>query len=426
MQLVFYDRDSHRNRFLPLSFNRPLADLRIGVLTFAERWAKTLGCNYSYETVSYLQPLYDGVYEVDSVPQSGFRPQRCTSRPPESSRTEILIFFGLSLPSPELIQEVEAMSMDEMILSPDGTVSIWKTDLDVYKKQLESATGQILHRAELEKKVKIKYFQGASFALGQIESFVIHNGRAIAYDFGLLSKDRLSHNLNDSNKIKGERIFVESGVVADYAIFNTETGPIYLGKNSVIQEGAIIRGPFALGEGAQVKLGAFLYPNVSAGPYCRIGGELNTSVLWGYSNKGHHGYMGSSIIGAGCNWGAGTSNSNMKNSFGTIRIRDYDTEGYRDTGLRYLGVIMGDYSRSAIQAAFNSGSVIGLGCNQLATGLSPKFLPNFTWMNADQITEKYRLESLVSTLGLYFQHLGYAWEANQEYNVLQAIQQQNL
>ncbi|MDE3213780.1 MAG: glucose-1-phosphate thymidylyltransferase [Bacteroidota bacterium] len=216
------------------------------------------------------------------------------------------------------------------------------------------------------------------------------NGWAIAEDFGMLTEGRHSQEAGSSNHlIKPEAIFVEEGAQLSHTILNATDGPIYIGKQAEIQEGSLIRGPFALGEGSRVKMGTRIYGATTIGPHCLAGGEIKNSIMMSYSNKGHDGYLGDSVIGNWCNLGAGTSNSNLKNTAAEVKMWNFSENEFMVAGTK-CGLIMGDYSRCAINTSFNTGTIIGVCCNIFGSGYPPKYMGNFTWGN-----QKYHFDKAV-------------------------------
>ncbi|MEO1714969.1 MAG: glucose-1-phosphate thymidylyltransferase, partial [Bacteroidota bacterium] len=207
------------------------------------------------------------------------------------------------------------------------------------------------------------------------------NGAALRSDYEKLTRNRLSEALPESNTLIGPKnqLFIEPGASVEGAILNTKTGPIYIGKDAAVMEGAIIRGPFALGNNGVVKLGAKVYGPTTIGPFAKIGGEVNNSVLFGYSNKGHDGFLGNSVIGEWCNLGADTNNSNLKNNYAEVRAWNYKLEGFIPTGLQFCGLIMGDHSKCGINTMFNTGTVVGVSANIFGAGFPRNFVPSFTW-----------------------------------------------
>jgi len=205
------------------------------------------------------------------------------------------------------------------------------------------------------------------------------NAEYLRSDFEQMTKGRISEVIPESVQvIKSTNVFIEEGATLTHCLLNATTGPIYIGRNAEIMEGATIRGPFAMLEGSVVKMGARIYGGTTIGPYCVAGGEIKNSVLFGYSNKAHDGYLGDSVLGEWCNLGAGTSNSNLKNTGGPVRVWNQETNTYELAGNK-CGLLMGDYSRSAVNTSFNTGTIVGVSCNVFGSGLTPKHIPSFTW-----------------------------------------------
>nr|MCU0351404.1 glucose-1-phosphate thymidylyltransferase [Flavobacterium sp.] len=213
------------------------------------------------------------------------------------------------------------------------------------------------------------------------------NDTAIREDFELLTEGRTSQPIPKSvNVISPENIFIEKGAKLEFVTLNASTGPIYIGKNAEIMEGSVIRGPFALCEEAQVKLATKVYGATTVGPHCRIGGEVNNSVLFGYSNKGHDGFLGNAVLGEWCNIGADSNNSNLKNNYEEVRLWSYETEGFARTGLQFCGLMMGDHSKCGINTMFNTGTVVGVSANIFGSGFPRNFVPSFSWGGASGFT----------------------------------------
>ena len=231
---------------------------------------------------------------------------------------------------------------------------------------------------------------GKAVRIGHSTEIVIHNETALLRDFTALTRGRISAPIPDSTqKIAPTQIFLEAGAVVDHTILNASTGPIYIGRDALVMEGSTIRGPFALGEKSIVKMGSRIYGSTSIGPHCTVGGEIKNSVLFGFTNKAHEGYLGDAVLGEYCNLGAGTGNSNIKNTAGDVRVWN-DQKKTSFPALQKCGLLMGDYSRSAIQTAFNTGTVVGVCCNVFGTGLTPGWIPSFSWGYSPP--EPYRFE----------------------------------
>ncbi len=364
MHIVLFDKAEWRIGLYPLALTRPVADLRVGILTIADKWAKWLGASYSFLTEDYLQEKY----------------------PLGHLNGDILLIRGNCCPDSRLVDAVATLRTGEALLHGDDMVAIRTVSAEVQGggfPALASYSPMPYHHPVV--------------TINHPEDIFLQNGEQIGLDFERLTKGRHSAILCGSNRFIGDRLFAEEGAQATCATFNSTKGPIYLGRNSEVWEGSLIRGAFALGENAQVKMGTRIYSNVSVGPYSRVGGELNTCVIWGRSAKGHDGYLGSSVLGEGCNWGADTNNSNLKNNYKSVRLYDYTRAGYRDTGLQFCGMVMADHVRCAINTAFNTGTVVGVGASVCGIGMPPTFIPDFSWVGTDGVSA-YRLEKLFETL----------------------------
>lgn len=246
-----------------------------------------------------------------------------------------------------------------------------------------------------------------------------YNDWALRNDFAWVTKNRISQKISATNQvIVPGNIFIEEGAIVECSIINASTGPVYIGKNATIMEGCIIRGPFALCEGATLKMGARVYGATTIGPYCSAGGEIKNSVLFGYSNKAHDGYLGDSVIGEWCNLGAGTTNSNVKNTAGEVKMWSNAAKDFIGVGVK-AGLIMGDYSRAAINTAFNTGTVVGVCCNIFSEGFPPKLVSDFTWGN-----EKYQFEKAIQDIDNWKKLKGQSI-TEEEKNILQQLYNQS-
>ena len=228
------------------------------------------------------------------------------------------------------------------------------------------------------------------------EDIFRNNDTELRKDFKLLTEGRSSAKISDTNTIIGDDFFAEEGALADCCTFNTTNGPIYLAANTEVWEGTHIRGAFAICEHSQVKMGTKIYGATTVGPYCRVGGELNNAVIWGYSSKGHEGYLGNSVVGEWCNIGADSNNSNLKNNYEDVKLWDYATRSFRKTGLQFCGLIMADHSKCAINTMFNTGTVAGVSANVFGAGFPRNFIPDFSWGGA-QGFDVYSLKKMFDT-----------------------------
>ena len=360
MQYVLVDI-ADRENFYPFSLTRSLAECRVGLYNFQERWEKFLGEESGIYTVSYLQVLYPNQY---------------------LSTDDLLTFINISIvPNKQIIQQIKSLSEGEKLISASGK---W-----IATKTKQRSIAQIL-LPELAPVVvqEVEWVENSIDLLKKHANF-------IKADFSLVTANRVSKTVNESNRlINKEQIFIEEGANLSCCNLNASEGPIYIGREAVIMEGASIRGPFVLGNKGVVKMNTSIYGATSVGPYCLAGGEIKNSIMMGFSNKGHDGYLGDSIIGYWCNLGAGTSNSNVKNSAGKVQLWN-EAKQVWDTVGQKMGMLVGDYSRFAIQSSINTGSYIGVSANVFGKGLLPKNLPNFTW----GILPGYILEEAIEDIG---------------------------
>ena len=353
MNIILFDSDA-RNHLLPLTATRPMGELRIGILTLREKWERRLRSTASYITQEYLQEKF-----------------------PIHIEDENLIINGGVLPTPALCRRIEALGLNEALLSNGELIAA-----RINEAQFESLIGEEevdeLQGQELE----------ASIPLIQITSLwqlVKLNGQALEEDFSLLTAGRSSKAISETNQITGplEHLFLEDGVKMEYCTLNVSAGPIYIGSNTEVMEGSMLRGPIAIGSDSIVKMGAKIYGPSSFGPGCRVGGEVTRSIFFANSNKAHDGYLGDSVLGEWCNLGADTNNSNLKNNYSEVKLWDYETERFEKTGQQFVGMIMGDHSKCAINTMFNTGTVVGVFANIYGAGFARNFIPDFSWGGSD-------------------------------------------
>ena len=337
----------------------------MGILTIREKWENLLG-------LPSFDRNEDDYKDLD----------RSVTIEDAASDGVCLMIHGNVLPSPKLIKAIRNLKNGEFISVNDNAGIVFR----VTKKEISEK-----HKIAVTKSISVK--EDVKTIQYPWDIFRLNNW-AIHQDFELLTKKRRSQSIPKSNKvIHPENIFLEKGAIVQHSILNASTGPVYIGKNAVVMEGSIIRGPFALGEGACLKMGTKVYGATSIGPYCIAGGEIKNSVLFGYSNKAHDGYLGDSVIGEWCNLGAGTTNSNLKNNAGEVRV--WTPIGQLSAGMK-CGVMMGDYSRTAINTSINTGTVIGVFCNVFGNGLTPKYIPNFSW--GSEGVKRYELEKAMQDI----------------------------
>ena len=357
MNYILFD-GNERNNLLPLTFTRPVADLRIGILTIREKWEKVLETVTSTKTENYLNGKWPLKIEKENV------------------------FINSSfIPTPALVSEIKNLKAGEKLVVGDEIISYFQEGSK--EKNLES----------LQKKI----FADNFLKISNTWDIFSKNGEAISLDFELLTKNRKSQEIHASNYVKAaDKIFIEKGASVENCSLNASSGPIYIGKNATIMEGSLIRGPFAICEDAVVKLGAKIYGPTTIGPSCKAGGEINNSVLFQNSNKGHDGFLGNSVLGEWCNIGADSNNSNLKNNYAEVRLWNYNTENFARTGLQFCGLIMGDHSKCGINTMFNTGTVVGVSANIFGSGFPRNFIPGFSW-GGSAGTSTYKLEKALET-----------------------------
>jgi UDP-N-acetylglucosamine diphosphorylase/glucosamine-1-phosphate N-acetyltransferase len=344
MNYILFD-NSGRDRLLPLVFTRPVADIRVGILTIREKWERLLQEKTSTYTENYLQKKFPLKIENDNL------------------------FINASvLPSRKLVDDILKLKKDQS-LTKEGLVIAKRMDVLQSGSDLFSVCDD---NTETELEVATVEYTWDIFA---------KNDQAIRNDFELLTKGRSSAPLSESNFIRGDKrnIFLEEGASVEFAFLNAESGPIYVGKDAEIMEGAKIRGPFALCNNSTLKLDAKIYGATTIGPHCKVGGEVSNSVFFGYANKAHDGYLGNAVICEWCNLGADTNNSNLKNTYDIVKLWSYAEEKFVNTGLQFCGLIMGDHSKTGINTMFNTGTVIGVSCNLYGSGFPRNFIPSFSW-----------------------------------------------
>jgi len=341
MNYILFD-GPYRSNLLPFTYTKPVADLRLGILTIREKWERCLEATITTVTEDYLSDKYPMV------------------------EMEINVMINASfLPSTSLVNNIKALKSNEAIFKGEDIVAFCieeggePDDFSGFKSiEFNEDLLKVEHTWDL-------------FRL---------NGAAIEADFELLTEGRSSQSISKTVNIFGEHpVFIEEGAQLEFVTLNTSNGPVYIGKDAEVMEGSIIRGPFALCDHATVKLGAKIYGPTTIGPHSKVGGEVNNSILMGYSNKGHDGFLGNSVLGEWCNIGADSNTSNLKNNYAEVRLWDYQTEGFARTGLQFCGLMMGDHSKCGINTMFNTGTVVGVSANIFGSGFPRNFVPSFSW-----------------------------------------------
>lgn len=364
-KIIFTEEFCQPENLHPFTLTRQLQDIRIGILTIREKWEQQLGL-ISYDKKEDDYKDLDRSVNIDEAIGDGY----------------CYMIHGNVLPTPKLVKAILRLKDGEFIATPGGNSIAFR-----------------ISKNEIADKHKIKVGKAVTFSAEvktiqyPWELFQL-NDWALRQDFEWLTKGKRSEPLSKTNKVvKPSQVFLEKGAVMEHCIINAAIGPVYIGKNAEVMEGCIIRGPFAIGESACLKMGAKVYGATTLGPRCVAVGEIKNSVLFGNSNKAHDGYLGDSVIGEWCNMGAGTTNSNIKNNASDVKI--WTPKGEMNAGMK-CGVMMGDYSRTAVNTAINTGTVIGVCCNVFGSGLTPKYIPHFSW-GSDGVT-RYDFEKALQDI----------------------------
>ena len=358
MNVILFD--NHRENLFPLSYTRPISDFRVGILTIKEKW-ETYYSNVSFQTADYLLEKFPTVIEKDNL------------------WIDASIF-----PNDDLIVEINSLRRGEMLTDGENILAINNHQFSM------SGLDQIENHARYTK-------------INDIWDIFLLNGAEIKNDFDrICGKDQLEwlgdskrlKQIKESNvKIGNNPIYIAEGGRVNHSILNTTEGPIYIGKDAEIMEGSVVRGPFAMCNNAILKVGSKIYGSTTIGPYCKVGGEVENSIFFGYSSKAHNGFLGNSIIGEWCNIGAGTNNSNLKNNYSDIKLWNYQLDKFKQTGLQFCGLVLADHSKCGINTMFNTGTVVGVGVNLFGGGFTRTFIPSFSWGGSSGF-KTYKLDKL--------------------------------
>ena len=381
MNYILFD-GSVRNSLLPFTFTRPVADIRIGILSIREKWEKYLGYTTTTITEEYLEVKYPMVELEENV-----------------------LINASYLPTKSLVEQVRNLSENQAIFKGEEVIAFFTSDTQddvdfTLYKQIE-CSGDVL---QLKNTWDI-------FSL---------NDKAIEADFNLLTEDRTSQPIPEGVQvINKENIFIEEGATISFSSLNASKGPIYIGKDAEIMEGCLVRGPFAMCEHSVLKMGAKVYGATTLGPFCKVGGEVNNSVLFGFSSKGHEGFLGNSVLGEWCNVGADTNTSNLKNNYAEVKLWNYQVERFTNTSLQFCGLMMGDHSKCGINTMFNTGTVIGVSANIFGSGFPRNFIPSFSWGGAAGFTT-YQLNKVIEVAKVVMKRRELEWSEIDE-KILQHV-----
>ena len=359
MNIIFFE--DKRERFLPLVYAKPIAKLRVGILTIEEKWEYNFKKENIDVTISYLSENY------------------LSKKYPLKESSENIFINSRFLPNEKLVNFiVNNLTKDEAILFNNSLVAANGT-----LEQYNSASYHIRDYNESFISVELK----------SATDLFTKNAIAFEDDYKLITEGRKSASVSSTNTIIGDNIFIEEGAKVEASILNSTTGSIYIGKSAEIMEGCLVRGSLALCEGAVLKMGAKIYGSTTIGKFSKVGGEVSNCVIQDYSNKGHDGFMGNAVIGEWCNLGADTNTSNLKNNYSEVKLWSYENNKFEKTGLQFCGLMMGDHSKCGINTMFNTGTVVGVSSNIFGSGFPRNYVPSFSWGGANGFTT-YNLEKV--------------------------------
>ena len=356
--IVLFDGQCHKS-LLPLTFTRPVAQLRVGIFTIHEKWSRFFDQDVNVRTKDYLADKFNSF----------------------ENEADLGVLGGL-LPDDDLVSVIESLNPNTILMKDGNVLAI--SPLPKNDDSMESS---------LSNYAVVEYDSSVSIVFRPQDIF-LKNGDEILKDYSWIKKNKKSIKCQESNTVFGDDLFIEEGASIRGCIINSEQGPVYIGKNAQVMEGSVIRGPFALLDYSIVKMGAKIYGPTTFGPHCKVGGEIGNSVIQGYSNKAHDGYLGNSVIGEWCNLGADTNTSNLKNNYSFVKNWDYSTESMQNTGTQYCGLIMGDHSKCGINTMFNTGTVVGVSANIFGGGFPQKFIPSYSWGGSEGFVD-YELEKAI-------------------------------
>ncbi|MEN8839243.1 MAG: GlmU family protein [Flavobacteriales bacterium] len=359
MNIILFDGIYHKN-LLPLTYTRPVCELRIGILTIKEKWEHYIENPIQIKTQDYLSEKFGSPTEENSI---GIN--------------------GSILPSDDLMSSLLDLKNKQILTSKGKIIAV--NPLPLQSDNIEEALSEY----------KMVESKAEFLQIENVWDLFKLNDAAIRADIELLKSEKTFVTPSATNQILGEDIFVEEGAKVECAILNTTSGPIYIAKGAEVMEGSILRGPIAVCENGVVKMGAKIYGATTIGPYSKIGGEINNCMIQGYSNKGHDGFLGNAVLGEWCNLGADTNNSNLKNNYQSVDLYNYSEEKYVDTELQFCGLIMGDHSKSAINTMFNTGTVVGVSANIYGADFPSKFIPSYSWGGRKPL--EYKFEKAMDT-----------------------------
>ncbi len=354
MNYILFDSPEAHKALLPLTFTRPVSEIRIGIQTITEKWEHYLQTKISFATEEYLQIKYPMNLSEDNI-----------------------FINGSVCPNDELVEVIKNLPKNTVLIKNDKILAYRSAENN---PTIDASENKII-------------FEGECLSINQLTDIFTHNGSEINADFARITKGGISQPITDrfTAYYNESQIFIEEGVDIKAAILDATHGCIYIGKDVRIQPGAIIQGPFAIGEHSVINMGGKMRSNTTIGPFCKVGGEISNSVMFGNANKGHEGFMGNAVIGEWCNWGADTNNSNLKNDYSKVDLWSYVTNKFENTGIQFAGLIMGDHSKCGINTMFNTGTVVGVNANIFGADYQPRHIPSFSWSAGNGEFKTYHL-----------------------------------
>jgi UDP-N-acetylglucosamine diphosphorylase/glucosamine-1-phosphate N-acetyltransferase len=384
--VILFD-DSRWEHLLPLTYTRPVALIRLGILTIKEKWEKILKVHCYFHTKDYLSEKF----------------------PLPKNNAPCLLINGGVLPDETLVKKIQSLTIGNALAYKSTLVAAYLPSLP--DSSFLPDPEVFPNTQELSDEPLAIFHPWDIFTL---------NGKALEKDFELITRGKKSQPLSPTNNVLNpERVFVEEGAKLECATLNAQTGPIYIGANAEVMEGSLVRGPFAICEGSTLKLGAKIYGPTTIGPSCKVGGEVNNSIFFSNSNKAHDGFLGNSVIGEWCNIGADSNNSNLKNNYAEVKLWCYAKQSFVNTGLQFCGLIMGDHSKCGINTMFNTGTVVGVSANIFGDGFPRNFIPCFSWGGAQGYTT-YKLDKAIETAQKVMERRGIELD-EKEINILSKV-----
>ena len=383
MNYILFDDQNIRPALLPLTFTRPVCEIRIGIQTISEKWNDVLKTRVSFQTQDYLQVKYPMILSDDNV-----------------------FINGGICPNAELVEVIVNL--------PVNSILTQGTEVIAYRSKQYNPAVNVFEKTIV--------YSGKLLILKQLTDIFINNGSEIKADFERITKGRTSQPITDrfTAFYNESQIFIEEGADIKAAVLDATNGEIYIGKNAKISPGAMIQGPFAICEHSVVNMGGKMRANTTIGSFCKVGGEISNSVLFGNANKGHEGFMGNAVIGEWCNWGADTNNSNLKNDYSKVDLWNYVTNRFENTGIQFAGLIMGDHSKCGINTMFNTGTVVGVNCNIFGADFQPRHIPSFSWSAGGEEFKTYHLRKANQVAKAVMERRGKVFDEMEE-GILKAV-----